>query len=93
MKTETGIRVGRLVRDGKDSSSPFCHAAIPCPGTFEEIPTEAKAWIGVSNVQLVITKLSVEPIRHIRLQCVGVPLPKHQVPRPDVYQPPEDVGG
>ena len=84
-KAKTGIRVGRLVRKGKDSSSSSRYAVILGPGTFEEIPTEAKAWIGVINVQLVVTKLTGEPTRHIRLQCAGVLFPKHQIPRLDVY--------
>ena len=81
------------MREGEDSSSFARYAIIPSSGTFEESPTEAKAWIGVANVQLVLTKLSGKPIRHIGLQHVGVPLLKHQVPGPDVYSPLEDAGG
>ena len=78
------------MREGKDSSSSSCYAVVPYPGTFEQIPTE-EAWIGVADIQLVITKLSGKPIRHIRLHCAGVPLLKYQVPGPDIYQPLEDA--
>jgi len=57
-KAKTGIRVRRLVREGKNSSNSSCYAVIPYPGTFEWIPTEAKVWIGVGYIRLVITKLS-----------------------------------
>ena len=56
-----------------------------------DIPTEVKAWIGVANIQLVITKLLGEPSRLIRFHRAGVPLPKHKVPGPDIYQPPKDA--
>ena len=91
-KAKTGIRVGHLVRECEDNSSSSRYAVILGLGTFEEIPTEAKAWIGVSDIQLFITKLSGEPTRHIRLYRANFPLPKHQVPEPDVYQPLEDAG-
>jgi len=66
-KNQTGIKVWSLVRKGKDSSGPPCYAVIPSLGSFKLVPTEVKAWIWVTNVQLIIPKLSGKTTRHIRL--------------------------
>jgi len=81
------------VREGEDSSSSSRYAVIPGSGTFKEIPTKAKTWIGVANVQLVITKLLGELARHIGLQHTEVPLSKNQIFGPDIDQPPKDARG
>ena len=75
------------MRKGEDSFGSFSYTV----GTFEQIPTEAKVWVGVTDVQLVVTKLPGKSTRHVRFYCTRVPLPKSKVSRSDVYQPPEDA--
>jgi len=52
---------------------------------------EAKIWVGVTDVQLVITKLPGESTQYVRFYSAGVFLVKNQVSGLDVDQPPEDA--
>ena len=92
-KAKACIRIRHLVRKGEDSSGSSSYDVVPCPSTFKQIPTEAKIWVGVTDVQLVITKLPGESIRHVRFYCAGISLAKNQVSRLNVDQPPEDARG
>ena len=40
------------------------------------IAAETKAWIRVTDIQLVVPKLAGEPARHIRFDCLDIPLPE-----------------
>ena len=79
------------MRKGEDSSSPSSYAVVPCSSTFKQILTEAKIWIGVTDIQLIIIKLPGELTRHARFYRVGVSLAKNQVSGLDVDQPLEDA--
>jgi len=71
------MRIRRLIRMGEDSSGSSSYDVVSCPGTFEQIPTEAKIWVGVIDVQLVVTKLPGESTRHVRFYRTGVSLAKN----------------
>jgi len=72
------------VRKDEDSSSSFGYTVIPCSGIFIQTPTEAKIWVGVADIQLIVTKLPGESTRHVRFDDARVSLAKNQISRLDV---------
>jgi len=72
------------MRKGEDSSGSSSYTVVPYSGTFKQTPTEVKIWVGVADIQLIVTKLPGESTRHVRFERVGVSLVKNQISEPDV---------
>ena len=59
----------------------------PSPGTVDQTTHVLKLRVGVTDVQVFITELSVKATRQIWLQMAYVPASVHQVGRHDTDQP------
>ena len=72
------------MRKGEDGFGSPDYTVVPSLGTFKQTPTEAKIWVGVADIQLIITKLPGESTRHVRFNFGSVSLVKNQISGLDV---------